>query len=285
MLKIKSAKKRRLEKALQAIASRHSTVVVTGGSSGIGRAFLELAGTLPKNILICNLSRTKPANFFDRENFENVPCDVSDNAQIREAFSQVMALRKDRGLEKGGILLVNNAGFGGYGPFPEPDIDHNCGMIDVNVRGLTCLSGLFVPVLCECGGGIINVSSTAAWQPCPFLGVYAATKAYVMSFSLALDWELRKRGARCLCLCPGPTTTNFFRRAGFKERPVGSAYGHEAPEVAAAALEAYAGGRNLKVVGFLNSVLAFMNYFIPRSLMCRISGPILERVRSGGVKK
>lgn len=278
-LKSKILASTRFQKSLSSITKNCKTIVITGASSGIGQSFLELFMTVAQNILICNISRTKSSIFFDSDNFKNVPCDVSDLSQIDSAISQVLALRKEKGFEDSGILVINNAGFGAYGLFPEPNIEHNCNMIDVNVRGLTYICGKFSSIIKESGGGFINVASTAAWQPCPFLSVYGATKSYVMNFSLALDWELRRFGAKCLCLCPGPTTSNFFRRAGFETRPLKSDFGHEAVEVASSAIIAFSKGKNLKVVGLLNNVLTFINYFIPRFFMCVISGAVLERVR------
>lgn len=285
LLKGAGFKKRKLLKSIEKLASEYRTIVISGASSGIGQATLELLSTLPKNILICNISRSKSAIFFDNESVENVPCDLSNLEEIDAAFLQIKKLRELRGINSGKILLINNSGFGGYGLFPEPNNAHNANMVDVNVRGLTYLAGLFVPLIREFGGGVINVASTAAWQPCPYLSVYAATKAYVMSFSLALDYELKKFGARALCLCPGPTTTNFFKRAGFDKRPLKSNFGHEATDVAQSMLIAFAGGKNLKIVGLLNSVVAWLNYLIPRSLMSLISGFILSKVRGQNLKK
>lgn len=279
LLKGAGFKNRKLLKSIGKLAADYQTIVITGASSGIGQGTLELVSTLPKNILICNLSRSKSAIFFDNDSVENVPCDISNLAQIDAAFSQIIKLREVRGIKSGKILLINNSGFGGYGLFPEPNLAHNIDMIDVNVRGLTYLTGLFVPLIRTFGGGVINVASTAAWQPCPYLNVYAATKAYVFSFTLALDYELKKFGARALCLCPGPTSTNFFRRAGFDKRPLKTDFGHTATQVAQSMLISYACGKKLKVVGKLNCVLALLNYFTPRSVISGLSGFILSKVR------
>lgn len=285
--KIKSSVKenRQTRKILEHLSRNYNAVILTGGSSGIGRSFLELVYRLPKNILICNISRLESEKFFERENVFDFKCDLSCLSQIDCTFDGILEKIK-KNAEKNAdfpknrkILLINNSGFGGYGLFPEPNLEHNANMIDVNVRALTYLSGKFIGLIRENGGGIINVASTAAWQPCPYLSVYGATKSYVMNFSLALDYELRKFGATCLCLCPGPTTSNFFRRAGFDKRPLKSNFGHEPEQVAEAALYAFCAGKNLKVVGLLNSVLTFINYLIPRSVMAKIAGAILAKVR------
>ncbi|MBR4597758.1 MAG: SDR family NAD(P)-dependent oxidoreductase [Opitutales bacterium] len=276
---------RKTLKVLENLSQSYSAVILTGGSSGIGRSFLELVYRLPKNILICNISRTKSEKFFERGNVFDFQCDLSCLDKIDCAFVEIRNLIEknlqsaENPAKNRKILLINNSGFGAYGPFPEPNLAHNANMIDVNVRALTYLCGKFMPLIRANGGGIINVASTAAWQPCPYLSVYGATKSYVMNFSLALDYEMRKFGAACLCLCPGPTTSNFFRRAGFDKRPLKSNFGHEPEQVALAALFAFCKRKNLKVVGFLNSVLTFANYLIPRSLMGKIAGAILARVR------
>lgn len=284
---IKSSVKenRKTKKLLKHLSENYNAVILTGGSSGIGRSFLKLVYRLPKNILICNISRTKSEKFFERGNVFDIQCDLSHLSQIDCAFDEILEKIKKNALENSNssknkkILLINNSGFGGYGMFPEPNLEHNANMIDVNVRALTYLSGKFIGIIRENGGGIINVASTAAWQPCPYLSVYGATKSYVMNFSLALDYELRKFGARCLCLCPGPTTSNFFKRAGFDKRPLKSNFGHEPEQVAEVALYAFCIKKNLKVVGLLNSVLTFINYLIPRSIMAKIAGAILAKVR------
>ncbi len=276
---------RKTRKLLEHLSKNYNAIVITGGSSGIGRSFLKLLYRLPKNILICNISRTKSEIFFDRGNVFDFECDLSHLSQIDCAFDGILEKIKNNALENQNstqnkkILLINNSGFGGYGMFPEPNLLHNANMIDVNVRALTYLSGKFIDIIRENGGGIINVSSTAAWQPCPYLSVYGATKSFVKDFSLALDYELRKFGASCLCLCPGPTTSNFFKRAGFDKRPLKSNFGHEPDEVAEAALYAFCKKKNLKVVGLLNSVLTFINYLIPRCVMAKIAGAILAKVR------
>ncbi len=264
-----------LAKDLSKIEKDYALVVISGASSGIGEALAQtiLSGT--EKLRLCNLSR-KPASI-ESDRLINIACDVSKIANLDAAFSEILGLLEGT---KGKVLLINNSGFGGYGLFPEPNLQHNTDMIDVNVRGLTYLSGKFVEILRSRGGGIINVASTAAFQPCPYLNVYAATKSYVLNFSLALDYELRKFNCTCLCLCPGPTSTNFFRRAGFDKRPLKNDFGHEPWQVAETCIKAYCAGKNLKIVGALNFILSSLNKLVPLRFVGKFSGWILSKVRN-----
>ena len=278
MKKLQKTVDGKVAKALERIGAEYSLVVISGASSGIGEALAEMFVCGARNVCVCNLSRTESP--IESENFVNIACDVSELSQIDRAYEKISELRKARSLDGGKVLLINNSGFGAYGLFPEPNAAHNCDMIDVNVRGLTYLCAKFTETLRKSGGGIINVASTAAFQPCPYLSVYAATKAYVLNFSLALDWELRKFGAKCLCLCPGPTGTNFFKRAGFDKRPLKSDFGHTAQEVAEACIIAYVRGKNLKVVGKLNFLQSMFVNIIPRVWIGRFAGMVLSIFRN-----
>ena len=134
-------------KVLENLSESYCAVVLTGGSSGIGRSFLELVYRLPKNILICNISRSKSEKFFERENVFDFQCDLSHLPQIDCAFSEIGKLieknlkNRENPPKNSKILLINNSGFGAYGLFPEPNLEHNANMIDVNVRALAYLCG------------------------------------------------------------------------------------------------------------------------------------------------
>ena len=270
-----------LSRIMSAELSKYDAVVITGASSGIGRALAGLVLSLC-DVKLCNISRNIPDDFKDRENFLHVPCDLKNPDEIDSAFQKVLEhidiYKEKQRYPK--ILLVNNSGFGAYGEFPEPDIRQNCEMIDVNVRALTKLCGLFMPLIKKGGGSIVNIASTAAFQPCPQLSAYAAGKSYVLSFSLALSYELKKYGAKCLCVCPGPTSSNFFKNAGFDEPPLPGSFGHQPQDVAVAALKALAKGKRLKIVGFINNIQALLVKFLPVGLVLAVSGAVLSKVRS-----
>lgn len=268
------------DRAAAAELAKYDAVFVTGGSSGIGEAFLR--GALEHSrARVFNISRSAPsAGLSEIREFIHIPCDLSDasaldslSARVRGEISALGTSRPPR------VLLVNNAGFGLYGEFPSPDVSRNMQMIRLNVSALTRLCAEFLPAVKAGGGSIINVSSLAAFEPCPVLGVYAATKAYVKSFSLSLSYELGKHGCKCLCVCPGPTSSNFFKAAGFDEPPLAGGYGHEPAEVAAASYSALARGRAIVVVGFWNSAVALLARIAPTRLLLEISGRVLERVR------
>lgn len=253
----------------------YDVAIVTGASSGIGEAFL-LRLFQCANSRIFTLSRTPPQLSDPR--ITHIACDLSSDCELRSASESLVDILSQTPCAK--ILLINNAGFGAYGEFPAPSLERNLEMISVNVRALTLLSGALLPLIKAGRGSIINIASTAAWQPCPQLSVYAATKAYVMSFSLALSAELESVGCKCLCVCPGPTSSNFFRAAGFGTPPLPSGFGHKSAQVADSALLALSRGKKLKVVGAVNKIQTFFVKILPVIFTLKISGFILKKIRS-----
>jgi len=152
-------------------------------------------------------------------------------------------------------------------------------MIDVNVRAVVELTSRLLPILKARGGAIITVASTAAFQPTPYLATYGATKAFVLHWSLALNEELRGTGVRTMALCPGPTSTEFFKRAGLKEGAVSDSFGQTCEEVVYAALEALAKGRPMVVSGWKNKVMSAVSSKLPKAFITRLSAKILGKYR------
>jgi short-subunit dehydrogenase len=179
----------------------------------------------------------------------------------------------------GPILLINNSGFGAYGHFPEPDLEHQLEMLDVNIRAVVELTGRLLPCLKTRGGAIVTVASTAAFQPTPFLAAYGATKAFVLHWSLALNEELRGTGLRTLALCPGPTSTEFFRRAGLKQGSVADSLGQTTEQVVREALQALAAGKAQVVTGWKNKVMTAFSSKLPKPWVTRLSAMVLKRWR------
>ena len=170
-------------------------------------------------------------------------------------------------------LLVNNAGFGAHGVFVGQDAGNAAGQIAVNVNALVALTRAFVPAMVERRrGGVINLASTAGFQPVPNMAVYGATKAFVLSFSEALHEELRGSGVRVVALAPGATATEFFGIAG--ER---AALGpkRDVRDVVRTGLRALDRNRAVAVDGVLNAALAGSVRFAPRALVARISGVMM----------
>ncbi|MDP4694598.1 MAG: SDR family NAD(P)-dependent oxidoreductase, partial [Opitutales bacterium] len=111
-------------------------------------------------------------------------------------------------------------GYGDYGRMPDLDIGKQLNMIDLNVRAVVDLTTRLLPQLLERGGAIVNIASTSAFQPTPFLATYGATKAFVLNWTLALNEDLRGTSVRALAICPGPTRSNFYKSAGFESPPM-----------------------------------------------------------------
>lgn len=261
----------------------YDAAIITGASSGIGEEFaaqiLAAAEAAGKRLQVFNLSRT-PTKFEGAPNFMSIKCDLSNANELKRAVAEI---RRELGEKFAGraprILLVNNAGFGAYGEFPSPSAERNLKMTDLNIRALTAMCAEFLPDITAQRGAIINVASTAAFQACPRLSVYAATKAYVKSLSLSLSYEMRKSGAKCLCVCPGPTSSMFYKAAGFDSAPMPSWFGHKPHHVVDAAFAALSKNRPIVVVGRLNKLQTVLVRLIPeRALLC-ISGFILNKIR------
>jgi short-subunit dehydrogenase len=176
-------------------------------------------------------------------------------------------------------VLVNNAGFGWRGAFVQMELANALGMIQVNITALTHLTRLFLPGMIERGHGkILNVASTAAFQPGPMMATYYASKAYVLSFSEALSEELKGTGVTVTAFCPGPTTTGFGRRAGFvNEKIFGDMLSMDSYTVA---LDGYKGlmkGKPIVISGWKNWLGTKLVRFIPRPLPAKLIKKVQQK--------
>jgi short-subunit dehydrogenase len=248
--------------------------LITGASMGIGEAFADaLAGRGYDLALVARsgdvleriAARVRSAHGIDAQ---AVVADLEDAPSVERAAQAV----QDR---FGRVdLLVNNAGYGAHGRFEAIEPARETGQIRLNIEALVALTNRFAPAMLARGsGGIINVASTAAFQPVPYMAVYGATKAFVLSFSEALAEEFRGRGVRVLALCPGATRTNFFQVAG-----EGAQAGRfRAPaDVVRTALRAYERGASYAVDGPLNRLLAASPRFFPRPWVARVTGRMMQ---------
>ena len=262
-------------------ASRDTTILITGASSGIGTELArDLAGRGHGVTLVAR--RVERLEELAREleaaygiNAAVIPCDLSD--------PDARAALIDGLLAEGPTLagLCNNAGFGVNGPLGENDPDRERQMVELNVDALHDLTVRAVPGMLERGSGaILNVASTAAFQPVPYFATYAATKAFVLSFTEALSHELNGTGVSCTALCPGPVKTEFADvagSAGFEDAMPSFAF-VSAQDVARTAVEGMVKGSRTVVPGKVNWVQAHAGRISPRALTLRIS----EQMGRGG---
>jgi short-subunit dehydrogenase len=169
-------------------------------------------------------------------------------------------------------LLVNNAGFGTFGPFAKTDAEASREMLEVNVLALTLLTRALLPGMIARGrGAILNVASSAAFQPGPLMAAYYASKAYVLSFTEALAVELSGTGVTASVLCPGPTHSSFATVAGVPPSALFDRSRFEDPaEVAAAGIEGLRRGQVVVITGWMNRVRTFGLRFLPRSVVARM---------------
>ncbi|WP_341530555.1 SDR family oxidoreductase [Nostoc sp. UHCC 0302] len=192
------------------------TALITGASSGIGKAFADELAARQTNLVLLARSEEKLnqlAKQLQDQYKIKVDVIVKDLTEANAAAA-VFDVIKTKGLTID--LLINNAGFGEYGDFAEGDGEKQVKIVQLNILALVDLTHKFLPLMRQRGaGGIINVSSITGFQPIPYLSVYAASKAFILSFSEALWAENFPYGVRVLVTCPGPIETNFFAEANF----------------------------------------------------------------------
>jgi short-subunit dehydrogenase len=183
-------------------------------------------------------------------------------------------------------LLVNAAGLGTHGFFSDNDLEKELETIRVNVLALTALTKLFLPGMLERRRGVIvNLASTGAFQPGPLMAVYYATKAHVLSFTEALAEELHGTGVTATALCPGPTVTEFQKRAGMEDTPLFSGFlVSDAAEVARTGYDGAMKGKRVVVPGFANRILGFAARVGPRRFATRVARRLQEK-RSRGARR
>jgi len=252
--------------------------LVTGASSGIGAAIArELAARGHGVVLVARREDRlrELAAEIDREHdvrAETVAADLADAA----ARDLLVARLDELGL--GVEILVNNAGFGAYGAGIEIERDRLVEMVRVNCEALLDLQARFAPAMAARGhGAILNVASTAAFQPLPGSACYAATKAFVLSLTEATHAELRGSGVAVTALCPGPVRTEFGRVAGVarQEGQLPRPFWTSAEPVAKEAVEGLANNKRVVIPGLLNRAGAVGGQHVPRALVL----PIADRVR------
>ena len=253
---------------------RIERALVTGASAGIGEQFARQLAQ--RKVALTLVARRRDrleelAAQLDVE-VEVLPADLTDTGD-RELIEQRL-----RAVDRPIDLLVNNAGFGAYGEFLQLEIDHQERMVELNTLALMRLTHAALGGLLARGrGGVINVSSTAAFQPDPHAATYGATKAFVRSFTEALAEELRGQPVRMMVLCPGFTETEFQEVADIEPGLLPRAALMTAEPVVAAALRDFARGRTISVPGAANSLGALGADVVPSAVSRRVSGLVHRR--------
>jgi uncharacterized protein len=251
-----------------------STALVTGASSGIGA---DVARSLARRghgvVLVARraeLLDTLAAELSEAHGVraETLACDLSD-ATARAAMLDRLG---ELGLTV--EVLVNNAGFGSGGRFQELDQVRELQMVRLNVEAVVDLCGRFVPEMVRAGAGaVLNVASTASFQPLPRQATYSATKAFVATFTDALYADLRGTGVTATCLCPGPVETEFPDTAGIQDAAEGlpSIFWTQSDHVAEEAVKGLEGGKRLVIPGVINRATALGGQHVPRGIFLRLS--------------
>lgn len=259
----------------------HSYALITGASSGIGNCIARALARRGHNLVLTARSEGKltqlAADLVRQHSIkaEVIPADLSR----RDAAPQLAATLKERNFDVN--LLVNNAAFGARGEFWKLPLDRQMSMVRLNINTLVELTYLLLPAMVARGeGAIINVSSTVSFQPTAYTSTYAATKAFVTSFSMGLAEEVRPHGIRVVTLCPGSTRTNFFEAGNYGVRDMPG--GMQAPEeVAEEALRALDRGGGLAVPRLLNKSMIFVQRFCPRETVAKFAARVF-RPRNAG---
>lgn len=254
------------------------TVLITGASAGLGAGFAHaFAARGDDVILIARRVDRLEALAAELQAAHGIravamPTDLTEVGAVAQLVLDVQDLKMPV------TRLVNNAGYGLRGPFVELDGASQARMIDLNCRALVEMSHAFLPDMVARGdGGILNVASTAAFQPGPWMAVYYATKAFVLSFSEALHHEVRGSGVSVSALCPGPTRTEFFDVAEMSDTMLSKYMAGSPAKVIADGMRALDRNSAVAVSGMLNKTIAASMRITPRPVARRVAGGLQKR--------
>ncbi|HSD46813.1 MAG TPA: SDR family oxidoreductase [Pyrinomonadaceae bacterium] len=259
-----------------------NTTLITGASSGIGAAFARKLARRGRNVLLVARSEDKLValcNELGRLSGIRAQYVVMD---LRDPDAPALLLEETKKRDLEIDMLINNAGYGSMGDFLQLELANELEMIDLNVKSLVELTTRFLAPMRERRQGvIINVASTAGFQAVPYMATYAATKAFVLSFSEALWEENRPYGIHVLALCPGVTDTNFFEAARIDRPPMRTV--QTAEEVVDAALRGLKRRKSTVISGWTNWLTVGAERFVPRSLVIKVAAKALRsHIDKGG---
>ena len=241
--------------------------VITGASSGMGREFVKQIDASECFDEIWVIARRKERLEELCEGAKNKIRPVPLDLMKRESFDEYKALLES---EKPDVaLLVNGSGCGRFGAFTDIDLDTQLDMIDLNDKALVALTYLTLPYMKE-GGRIYQIDSLSSFQPVPYIGVYGATKAFVLSFSRALNVELKKRKIRVMAICPGWVRTEFFDHAVTDDTITYYNRYYDSDQVVERALRDMKKGKDVSVCGFRIRAQVFFTKLLPHRLVMKI---------------
>ncbi|MBC7412640.1 MAG: SDR family oxidoreductase [Bacteroidia bacterium] len=256
----------------------NNLALITGASGGIGLALATVHAQHGDDLLLVARSSDKLRelkNELEKKYHVKVHCLALDLA-LPNAGLDLFNIVSQSDLTVN--YLINNAGFGDVGFLVENDWDKELQMINLNVITLTQLTKLFAQDMIKRGGGkIMNVASTAAFQSGPKMAIYFATKAYVLSFSEAVNNELCAQGVTVTALCPGPTQSGFNKVAGFNGGALKNSKIPTSQQVAEYGYNAMMAGKTVAIHGVMNTIMANVVRFIPRALAVKITRYFIEK--------
>lgn len=247
--------------------------IVTGATGGLGLRIAELLAARKYDLLLVARGEAALAQIAERLRAGGVKAEaLAADLGTADGVDRVLAAAAARG---GAEVLVNNAGFGNYGAFWTNDAAGELGVLRLNVEALVRLThGVLAGMAARGRGTVVNVASTAGFQPVPYFAVYGATKAFVVSFSEAVSAELQgqgKTGVKVVALCPGPMETGFQARAGVSNDEYGGIPFESVDSVASKAVAVIDGGRWTRVTGFVSAFVIFTQRFTPRKIVALVA--------------
>lgn len=255
------------------------TALITGATGGIGYELAKCCAEHGIDLVLVGRSPEKLAKVKEQLVTDN---DISATTiQVDLSSSDAPSMIADH-LKKQKITvthLINNAGFGDFGPFIQTEWAKEEAMMQVNMQAVVHLTKLIIPGMVERGSGrVLNLASTAAFQPGPWMAVYYATKSFVLSFSEALSYELKDTGVTVTALCPGPTRSGFQKQAHIEDsKLVKDRALPTAAEVARYGFDAMISGRPVAIHGFMNKIMARLVGLLPRRMVVSIVAGMQEK--------
>lgn len=247
-----------------------SHVLITGATTGIGYELANLFAKDGYNLILIARDKERLVKVKSELEMYNVNVDIlSVDLTVDISCEKIFNFVDEKNLTVD--ILINNAGVGSFGEFSNIPIEKELDLIDVNIRALTELTKHFLYKMVENEDGIImNVASTAAFCAGPKMAAYYASKAYVLNFTEAINEEVRNKGVKVSCLCPGAVNTEFQNKAGIKKSESAKKNIMSAKKVAEIAYRDLKKGKTIIIPGFKNKLLVIVNKFLPRAVSRKI---------------